>query len=72
MAQNDMMYELVERTARMDGKLDILVSAIEKHESRLEAVEKHVHRGYGIIAAITFFVTAFSQYIWEKIIGRSS
>jgi hypothetical protein len=56
----------------MDGKLDILVGAIEKHESRLEAVEKHVHRGYGIIAAVTFFVTAFSQYIWEKIIGKSS
>ena len=72
MAQNDMMFELVERTARMDGKLDILLGAIEKHESRLEGVEKHVHRGYGVIAVVTFFVTAFSQYIWEKIIGKSS
>lgn len=72
MAPNDMMYELVERTARMDGKLDVLLNAIEKHENRLESVEKHVHRGYGIIAAVTFFVTAFSQYIWEKIIGKTS
>jgi hypothetical protein len=69
---SDKLYELLERTARMDEKLDILVNAVDKQEGRLDHLEKHVNMGYGVIACITFVVSAFAQYIWEKIIGKSS
>jgi len=69
---SDRLYELLERTARMDEKLDILVNSVDKQEGRLDRVEKHVNMGYGVIACITFVVSAFAQYIWEKIIGKSS
>jgi hypothetical protein len=69
---SDRLYELLERTARMDEKLDILVNSVEKQETRLDHVEKHVNMGYGVVACITFVVSAFAQFIWEKIIGKSS
>lgn len=70
--ENDHLITLLERTARMDEKLDALLDDSEKHDSRITKLEKHVNMGYGVVACITFVVSAFAQYIWEKIIGKSS
>ena len=70
--QNDHMLVLLERTARMDEKLDALLEDSEKHDSRITKLEKHVNIGYGIVATITFAVSAFAQFFWEKIVGKNS
>lgn len=70
--QNDHLITLLERTARMDEKLDALLEDSEKHDSRIGKLEKHVNIGYGIVACITFIFSAFAQFFWEKIVGKSS
>jgi hypothetical protein len=72
MDQNDHMLVLLERTARMDEKLDALLDDSEKHDSRIAKLEKHVNMGYGVVAGITFIVSAFAQFFWEKIVGKGS
>ena len=72
MDQNDHMLLLLERTARMDEKLDALLADSEKHDDRIAKLEKHVNIGYGIVACITFVISAFAQFFWEKIVGKSS
>ena len=64
-----MIYELLDRTARMDSKLDILVNSISSQEERIQKVESHINRGYGVVAAITLAVTTVGQSIWHKIFG---
>jgi hypothetical protein len=72
MDQNDHMIVLLERTARMDEKLDALLEDRDKHDDRITKLEKHINMGYGVVAAITFFVSAFAQFFWEKIVGKGS
>lgn len=72
MDQNDVIYELLDRTARIDSKLDILVDSLSKHDNRLQAVEGHVNRGFGVVAVITFAITTFGQALWHKMFGQSS
>ena len=69
---NDHMVVLLERTARMDEKLDALLGDNEKHDDRIAKLEKHVNMGYGLVAGITFIVSAFAQFFWEKIVGKGS
>lgn len=69
MDQNDLIYELAERTARMDSKLDFLIQSISKQEDRIQTVESHINKGYGIVAVITLAVTTVGQTIWNKIFG---
>jgi hypothetical protein len=70
--ENDHMIVLLERTARMDEKLDALLGDSEKHDNRIAKLEKHVNMGYGLVAGITFIVSAFAQFFWEKIVGKGS
>jgi hypothetical protein len=70
--ENDHMIVLLERTARMDEKLDALLDDSEKHDDRIAKLEKHVNMGYGLVAGITFIVSAFAQFFWEKIVGKGS
>lgn len=35
-------------------------------------LEKHINMGYGVVACITFIVSAFAQFFWEKIVGKGS
>lgn len=69
---SDRIYELLERTARMDEKLDILVTSVGKQEDRLDKVERHVNMGYGVIACITFGISTFAEFFWSKIFGKGS
>lgn len=69
MDQNEMIYELMDRTARMDSKLDFLVDSVSKQEERIQKVESHINRGYGIVAAVTLAVTTIGQTIWHKVFG---
>jgi hypothetical protein len=72
MDQNEAIYELMDRTARMDSKLDFLVDSISKQENRIQNVEGHINRGYGIVAVITLAITTVGQTIWHKLFGQSS
>lgn len=72
MDQNNMIYELLDRTARMESKLDILVNSISSQEERIQKVESHINRGYGIVAVITLVITTIGQSIWHKLFGQSS
>lgn len=69
--ENDHMIVLLERTARMDEKLDALLNDSEKHESRITKVEKHIHMGYGVVAVMTFMISTFAEFFWSKIFGKN-
>jgi len=70
--ENDHLITLLERTARMDEKLDSLLEDRDKHDSRISKVEKHIHIGYGIVAVMTFIISTFSEFFWSKIFGKNS
>ena len=72
MDQNEMIYELMDRTARMDSKLDFLVDSISKQENRIQNVESHINRGYGIVAVITLAITTIGQSLWHRLFGQNS
>ena len=72
MDQNEMIYELLDRTSRMESKLDILVDSISSQENRIQNVEGHINRGYGIVAVITLAITTVGQTIWHRLFGQSS
>jgi hypothetical protein len=72
MDQNDHMIVLLERTARMDEKLDALLEDRDRHDDRITKLEKHINMGYGVVACVTFIVSAFAQFFWEKIVGKGS
>lgn len=72
MDQNEMIYELMDRTARMDSKLDFLVDSVSKQEERIQKVESHINRGYGVVAAITLAISTLGQTIWHKLFGGNS
>lgn len=69
MDQSEMIYELMDRTARMDSKLDFLVDSVSKQENRIQKVESHINRGYGMVAVITLGVSTLGQTIWHKLFG---
>ena len=70
--ENDHLVTLLERTARMDEKLDSLLESRDKHDSRISKVEKHIHMGYGVVAVMTFIISAFAEFFWSKIFGKHS
>lgn len=70
--ENDHLVTLLERTARMDEKLDSLLESRDKHDSRISKVEKHIHMGYGVVAVMTFMISAFAEFFWSKIFGKNS
>lgn len=70
--ENDHLIILLERTARMDEKLDSLLEDRDKHDSRISKVEKHIHMGYGVVAVMTFMISAFAEFFWSKIFGKNS
>ena len=70
--ENDHLITLLERTARMDEKLDSLLESRDKHDSRISKVEKHIHMGYGVVAVMTFIISAFAEFFWSKIFGKHS
>jgi len=70
--ENDHLITLLERTARMDEKLDSLLEDRDKHENRICKVEKHIHMGYGVVAVITFMISTFAEFFWSKIFGKHS
>lgn len=72
MDQNEMIYELMDRTARMDSKLDFLVDSVSKQEERIQKVESHINRGYGVVAAIALGISTLGQTIWHKLFGGNS
>lgn len=69
--ENERLILLLERTARMDEKLDALLEDRDRHEGRIAKIEKHVHIGYGIVSVITFFLAAFSEFFWSKFFGKN-
>ena len=70
--ENDHLVTLLERTARMDEKLDSLLESRDKHDTRISKVEKHIHMGYGVVAVMTFMISAFAEFFWSKIFGKNS
>ena len=70
--ENDHLVTLLERTARMDEKLDSLLESRDKHDTRISKVEKHIHMGYGVVAVMTFMISAFAEFFWSKIFGKHS
>ena len=70
--ENDHLITLVERTARMDEKLDSLLESRDKHDNRIGKVEKHIHMGYGVVAVMTFIISTFAEFFWSKIFGKHS
>lgn len=69
--ENDHLITLLERTARMDEKLDALLDDSEKHDNRITKLEKHVNMGYGVVAVLTFMVSTFAEFFWSKIFGKN-
>jgi hypothetical protein len=69
--ENDHLITLVERTARMDEKLDSLLESRDKHDERIGKVEKHMHMGYGVVAMMTFVISTFAEFFWSKIFGKN-
>jgi hypothetical protein len=70
--ENEHLLTLVERTARMDEKLDSLLEDRDKHDQRIGKVEKHIHMGYGVVAVMTFMISTFAEFFWSKIFGKHS
>ena len=70
--ENDHLITLVERTARMDEKLDSLLESRDKHDQRIGKVEKHIHMGYGVVAVMTFMISTFAEFFWSKIFCKHS
>ena len=70
--ENDHLVTLLERTARMDEKLDSLLESRDKHDNRIGKVEKHIHMGYGVVAVMTFIISTFAGFFWSKIFGKHS
>jgi hypothetical protein len=70
--ENDHLLTLVERTARMDEKLDSLLEDRDKHDQRIGKVEKHIHMGYGVVAVMTFMISTLAEFFWSKIFGKHS
>lgn len=70
--ENDHLVTLLERTARMDEKLDSLLESRDKHDERIGKVEKHIHMGYGVVAVTTFMISTFAEFFWSKIFGKHS
>jgi hypothetical protein len=70
--ENDHLVTLLERTARMDEKLDSLLESRDKHDERIGKVEKHIHMGYGVVAMMTFIISTFAEFFWSKIFGKHS
>jgi hypothetical protein len=69
--ENDRLIVLLERTARMDEKLDALLNDSNRHEERISKVERHVNMGYGVVSVLTFMVATFAQFFWSKIFGKN-
>ena len=70
--ENDHLITLLERTARMDEKLDSLLEDRDKHDQRIGKVEKHIHMGYGVVAVMTFMISTLAEFFWSKILGKHS
>ena len=70
--ENDHLITLLERTARMDEKLDSLLESRDKHDERIGKVEKHIHMWYGVVAMMTFVISTFAEFFWSKIFGKHS
>ena len=64
--ENDHLVTLLERTARMDEKLDSLLEDRNKHEERIGKIEKHIHMGYGVVAVMTFMISTFAEFFLVK------
>jgi hypothetical protein len=69
--ENEHLVTLLERTARMDEKLDSLLESRDKHDERIGKVEKHIHMGYGVVAMTTFIISTFAEFFWSKIFGKN-
>jgi hypothetical protein len=69
--ENERLIVLLERTARMDEKLDALLDDSNRHEERISKVERHVNMGYGVVAVMTFVISTFAEFFWSKIFGKN-
>jgi hypothetical protein len=70
--ENDHLITLLDRTARMEEKLDSLLDSRDKHDERIGKVEKHMYMGYGVVAVMTFIISTFAEFFWSKIFGKNS
>ena len=65
----DYQHEFRDRLARIETKVDMTLDHITKHDGRIHSVEKHINRGYGVVAAVTLFFSVIGSWIWTNLFG---
>jgi len=59
----DLAMEVAQRLARIEAKLDHFTDTIKDHGTKIEALERKVNWGHGVVAAVLFILTFFKDLV---------